>query len=48
MKTKMGFQDAFDYLFFSCEVGWQKPDYTYFQHIEKMLNLEKKIDSLLG
>ena len=43
MKTKMGFQDAFDYLFFSCEVGWQKPDYTYFQHIEKMLNLEKEL-----
>ncbi len=42
MKTKMGFQDMFDHLFFSCEVGWQKPDHAYYQHIEKMLNLEKE------
>ena len=42
MKTKMGFQDMFDHLFFSCEVGWQKPDCAYYQHIEKMLNLEKE------
>ncbi len=41
MRTKMGFQDAFDHLFFSCEVGWQKPDPIYFQHIEKVLALEK-------
>jgi len=45
MKTKMGFEDAFDYLFFSYEVGWQKPDRAYYQHIEKMLALEK--DSIL-
>lgn len=42
MKTKMGFQDAFDYLFFSCEVGRQKPDQDYYQYIEKSLNLEKE------
>ncbi len=42
MKTKMGFQDAFDCLFFSCEVGFQKPEYSYYQHIEKTLNLEKE------
>ncbi|RPJ29627.1 MAG: hypothetical protein EHM33_00145 [Chloroflexi bacterium] len=42
MKTRMGFQDMFDHLFFSCEVGWQKPQHAYFQHIEKALALEKK------
>jgi len=42
MKTKMGFQDAFDHLFFSCEVGWQKPDHTYYQYVEKALDLEKE------
>jgi putative hydrolase of the HAD superfamily len=42
MRTNMGFQDVFDHLFFSCEIGWQKPNHAYFQHIEKMLNLEKE------
>ena len=42
MKTKMGFQDAFDHLFFSCEVRWQKPDHAYYQYVEKVLDLEKK------
>ena len=42
MKTKMGFQDTFDHLFFSCEVGWQKPDHAYYQYVEKELDLEKK------
>ena len=42
MKTKMGFQDAFDYLFFSCEIGWQKPEQAYYQYVEKMLDLEKE------
>ncbi|MBN2116934.1 MAG: HAD-IA family hydrolase [Anaerolineales bacterium] len=42
MRTRMGFQDMFDHLFFSCEVGCQKPDPAYFQHIEKTLDLEKK------
>ena len=41
MKTTMGFQDAFDHLFFSCELGLQKPDHAYYQYIEKALNLEK-------
>jgi putative hydrolase of the HAD superfamily len=41
MKTRMGFQDVFDHLFFSCEIGWQKPQHAYYQHIEKTLNLEK-------
>jgi putative hydrolase of the HAD superfamily len=42
MKTKMGFQDAFDHLVFSCEVGWQKPDQAYYQHVEKVLDIEKR------
>lgn len=42
MKTEMGFQDAFDYLFFSCEVGWQKPEQSYYEHVEKVLGVEKK------
>lgn len=40
MKRKMGFEDVFDHLFFSCEVGYQKPDHSYFHHIEKMLHLD--------
>lgn len=42
MKTQMGFQNAFDHLFFSCEIGWQKPDAAYFQQVEKRLNLGKE------
>lgn len=42
MKTRMGFQEAFDHLFFSCEVGWQKPDHAYYRYIEKALHLEKE------
>ena len=41
MKTRMGLQDVFDHLFFSCEIGWQKPQHEYYQHIEKTLNLGK-------
>ncbi len=42
MKTRMGFQDLFDRLFFSCEIGCQKPDPVYFEFIENSLNLEKE------
>jgi putative hydrolase of the HAD superfamily len=42
MKTKMGFQDTFDHLFFSCEIGLQKPDHAYYQYIEKALHVEKE------
>ena len=42
MKTRMGFQDVFDHLFFSCEIGWQKPQHAYYQYVEKTLNLEKE------
>ncbi len=40
MKNKMGFQDIFDHLFFSCEIGWQKPNHKFFHHVEKILNLK--------
>lgn len=42
MKARMGFQDMFDHLFFSCEAGCQKPDIAYYRHIEEALALEKK------
>lgn len=42
MKTEMGFQNAFDHLFFSCEIGLQKPDHAFYRHIEKVLNVEKE------
>lgn len=41
MKTKMGFQAVFDHLFFSCEIGWQKPQAAYYRHVEKTLALDK-------
>jgi putative hydrolase of the HAD superfamily len=41
MKAKMGFEDMFDHLFFSCELGSQKPHHAYFQHIEETLGLGK-------
>lgn len=45
MKTEMGLGDVFDHLFFSCEIGWQKPDPAYYQHIETVLAVKK--DSIL-
>jgi putative hydrolase of the HAD superfamily len=42
MKTKMGFQDVFDHLFFSCEIGLQKPDHAYYQYVERALRVEKE------
>jgi putative hydrolase of the HAD superfamily len=42
MKSEMGFQDIFDQLFFSCEMGYQKPAHAYYQHIKKMLKLENE------
>jgi len=41
MKAKMGFQEIFDQLFFSCEIGWQKPHHTYYQRVEQALNVDK-------
>jgi putative hydrolase of the HAD superfamily len=47
MKTRMGFQEAFDHLFFSCELGCQKPDHSYFQYIESTLTLKTQSILLL-
>ena len=45
MKKEMGFQEVFDHLFISCEMGVQKPDAAYFQYIETHLQLPS--DSIL-
>ncbi len=39
MRVEMGFGELFDYLFFSCEIGFQKPDPRFYQHIEGVLGL---------
>ena len=39
MKKEMGFQEVFDHLFFSCEMGTQKPEEAYFRCIENQLQL---------
>jgi putative hydrolase of the HAD superfamily len=41
MKAEMGFADMFDHLFFSCELGLQKPHHAYYQYIERTLDLRK-------
>jgi FMN phosphatase YigB (HAD superfamily) len=41
-KTQMNFQNTFDRLFFSCEIGWQKPHHAYYQYIEETLSLPKQ------
>jgi putative hydrolase of the HAD superfamily len=40
MKTAMAFTTIFDRLFFSCELGCQKPDPAYYELIERNLGLE--------
>jgi putative hydrolase of the HAD superfamily len=42
MKTTMGFAAIFDRLFFSCELGCQKPDPAYYELIERDLGMEGK------
>jgi putative hydrolase of the HAD superfamily len=42
MRTHMGFVDIFDRLFISCEIGAQKPQPAYYQHIESTLGLKKE------
>ena len=39
MKKEMGFQEVFDRLFISCEMGVQKPDEAYYRYIETQLQL---------
>jgi putative hydrolase of the HAD superfamily len=40
MRTRMGFAEVFDRLFFSCELGCQKPDHAYYQIVERELGSE--------
>jgi putative hydrolase of the HAD superfamily len=40
MRATMGFAELFDRLFFSCELGCQKPDHAYYQIVETELGLE--------
>ncbi len=39
MRTAMGFSAIFDDLFFSCELGCQKPDISYFQAVQSVLQV---------
>jgi putative hydrolase of the HAD superfamily len=39
MRDAMGFRDLFDYLFFSCELGAEKPDAAFFEAVEASLGL---------
>jgi putative hydrolase of the HAD superfamily len=40
MRATMGFAEVFDRLFFSCELGCQKPDHDYYQIVEGELGLQ--------
>lgn len=42
LKKEMGFKPLFDHMFFSCEIGTQKPDPAFYQHIEKQLQMDSK------
>ena len=42
MKTSMGFTEIFDELFFSCELGCQKPDISYFQAVQSALYVPRE------
>jgi putative hydrolase of the HAD superfamily len=39
LRTEMGFSETFDRLYFSCELGCQKPDSAYYGAIERDLGL---------
>ena len=39
MRSTMGFAGLFDHLFFSCELGCQKPDSAFFQVVAQTLGL---------
>jgi putative hydrolase of the HAD superfamily len=40
MATVMGFSELFDRLFFSCDLGSQKPEPQYYAAVEQSLGLE--------
>ena len=39
IRRVMGFENIFDDLFFSCEIGVQKPDPAFYHHISANLNI---------
>lgn len=39
MRAVMGFEAHFDRLFFSCEIGWQKPEAEFYAEVERQLGL---------
>ena len=40
MRNQMGFSGLFDGLFFSCEVGWVKPEMEYYRAVQERLGLQ--------
>lgn len=38
IRKDMGFENYFDELFFSCEIGYMKPELEYFYHAARVLN----------
>lgn len=40
MQQVMGFQEMFDDLFISCEIGCKKPDPAFFRHVQEHLDLD--------
>ncbi|MEM5776077.1 MAG: HAD-IA family hydrolase, partial [Anaerolineaceae bacterium] len=42
MKTVMGFAEAFDHLFFSCELGCQKPQAAFYQAVQDRLTADRE------
>ena len=44
MKNEMGFNDIFDHIFYSAEIGFKKPEQKYYQYIYKWLNSEYSVN----
>jgi HAD superfamily hydrolase (TIGR01509 family) len=42
MTSVMGFSLVFDKLFFSSQLGYQKPDFLYFQEITRTLRMKSE------
>jgi putative hydrolase of the HAD superfamily len=40
MAEGLGLRELFDHAFYSCEIGFRKPDPAYFRHILETLDLE--------
>lgn len=42
MTTVMGFSQVFDHLFFSCRLGCQKPDLSFYEKVTEALGIESQ------